>query len=146
MSQGLSAQVDEELGALIAACENEPIHIPQSIQSFGVLVVLSQDCTDCVAYSDNIATFFPDLAEIDLFSITPNTLLPTQLITDLDNATQTQQHTVWTIIDDRSYFAWLQNGQWVIEVEAYCSDSHNWFDLELQKVSTALSHVLPIKA
>lgn len=150
MSQGTSAQIDKELGALIDACEKEPIHIPQSIQSFGVLVVLSQDCSEWVAHSENVATFFPHLADIDIFAARPAEALPAPLIADLDNANQSQQHTIWSIIDELSYFAWLQNGQWVIEVEAYCSDSHNWFDLELQKgldrIKSCITHQSLIQA
>ncbi|MCL5255867.1 MAG: diguanylate cyclase [Gammaproteobacteria bacterium] len=135
MSQGNHAHIDAELGALIDACEKEPIHIPQAIQSFGALLVVSADWSKVIAYSDNIQTYLPWVApsELSPFAQQPQAILPDVFWQAASLAEQDNVDVFWEVCENLSYFAWKQENHWVVEVETYLADRHNWFDVQLQR-------------
>ncbi|MCL4409254.1 MAG: hypothetical protein M1473_13230 [Firmicutes bacterium] len=125
MSQGNHAHIDAELGALIDACEKEPIHIPQAIQSFGALLVVSSDWHTIVGFSENIHTYLPWVDPTQVFTLAPHAILPETFWQAASLAEQDGIDVFWEVCESLSFFAWFQDGHWVIEIENYTADRLN---------------------
>ncbi len=65
---------DQEIEAAIAACDSEPVRIPDAIQRFGVLISLNQQLTAVQQVSANIADFL-GLSVKESLATSPRALL-----------------------------------------------------------------------
>ncbi len=65
---------EAEIDAALAACQNEPVHIPGAIQAFGVLIHLDRDLTRIKQVSANIEEYLA-VPVIDSLAMSPRALL-----------------------------------------------------------------------
>lgn len=127
----------DDLNKLIAACDQEPIHIPNAIQPFGAMLIVEKDTQKIVYASANSAEYFAvadkaihtlsDIKQADIHS-----LLPAHLITGLASAVR-ENEPIWIETDRLSFLGWLHNNYWVIEVERYQVQTSNWFEIQFQR-------------
>ncbi|RUO36021.1 hypothetical protein CWE13_10810 [Aliidiomarina shirensis] len=127
----------DELRNLIAACEDEPIHIPQAIQPFGAMLIVDKHTQQIAYASANSAEYFSianteirDFSDIQQASI--ENLLPTHLITALESAAR-ENDPIWIENDTLSFLGWLHDDYWIIEVERYQLQTSNWFEIQFQR-------------
>ena len=103
----------QDLQSLINACEQEPIHIPGSIQPYGAMLVFSPYFANLQQASANAAAFF---AVESLWDATAHGLIDGLVLQQLHEGLQfgegvtieSQQH---------SYHAYISEPYWVVEVE-----------------------------
>lgn len=127
----------DDLSNLIAACDDEPIHIPQAIQPFGAMLVVEKDTQQIAYASANSAEYFSAVHEdIKQLSDIKNTdiaaLLPEYLITALESAVR-ENEPVWIESAPLSFLAWVHGDYWIIEVERYQLQTSNWFEIQFQR-------------
>lgn len=127
----------DDISKLIAACDQEPIHIPNAIQPFGAMLIVEKDTQQIVYASANSAEYFSvadntihELADIKHASI--NSLLPTSLITALANSLS-KDEPIWIEDDGLSFIGWQQESYWIIEAERYQAKTSNWFEIQFQR-------------
>ena len=103
----------QDLQSLINACDQEPIHIPGSIQPYGVMLVFSPYFAELQQASANAAEFF---AVESLWSATAHSLIDGLVLQQLHEGLQFGERvTVETA--HYSYHAYVSGRCWVVEVE-----------------------------
>ena len=135
MSHGNHAQVDAELGALIDACGTRTYSYSPSDSSvwgnacgfrrLGSDPWLQQNIEDYLAWVKPSVT--------SPLTQSPSDILPKNFWQAANLAQQDNVDVFWEVCDTLSYFAWKQDNLWVVEVEKYQADRHNWFDVQLQR-------------
>nr|6ET7_A Chain A, Diguanylate cyclase (GGDEF) domain-containing protein [Idiomarina sp. A28L]6ET7_B Chain B, Diguanylate cyclase (GGDEF) domain-containing protein [Idiomarina sp. A28L] len=127
----------DDISKLIAACDQEPIHIPNAIQPFGAMLIVEKDTQQIVYASANSAEYFSvadntihELSDIKQANI--NSLLPEHLISGLASAIR-ENEPIWVETDRLSFLGWRHENYYIIEVERYHVQTSNWFEIQFQR-------------